>query len=356
MRLPAEVDLAAEHQVARDTVRRALRELESLGAVTRKRGLGTWLQPLEVRPTDASEMHVGLIPPWWADNHEDWKVGDVLEGVTRWADDHNCRVSVIHADAAPRDIEGWTTGVRKRRLTGLIWAHPQAMQIPLLEHTAQWLPTVVIGQSVGQQPIHHVMPDYHQAARLIDEHLVALGHRRYAMVQVDHLSAHAACWIQAIETAQALRGQTLNKRHDLIDFKGLARDRIAEILLNFCPALGRQIQALVLPNSSYLQSFIAHAPFRRRMEKDLSVVAFDFGQYPMAAYWPGRPITHATCPWQEIGRQAMATLALRAENKPAPMTLRIPVQLVAGETTFPFSPDFERCDATSPEKGPHHVI
>ena len=50
LKLPHERSLAKEMNVGRDTIRRALAQLEKNGAVTRKRGQGTYLYPNTTSP------------------------------------------------------------------------------------------------------------------------------------------------------------------------------------------------------------------------------------------------------------------------------------------------------------------
>ena len=78
-KLPSEEALAVEHKVARDTVRRAMRVLEIRGAVTRRRGRGTFLLPEETAPREQAGLGVGFVPPWWADSMQAWYTARVPE-------------------------------------------------------------------------------------------------------------------------------------------------------------------------------------------------------------------------------------------------------------------------------------
>ena len=95
-RLPSEEALAVEHEVARDTVRRAMRVLEDRGAVTRHRRRGTFLLPEESAPSGLAGMGVGFVPPWWVDSTQAWYTASVFGGVYGWADEHDWHLSVFH--------------------------------------------------------------------------------------------------------------------------------------------------------------------------------------------------------------------------------------------------------------------
>src|SRR5699024_3752558 len=96
MRLPNENALAARFDVARDTIRRALKVLERQEGVVRRRRRGTFLQPLAAQPVQCRGQAIGFVPPWWADSTTAWYTSTVFEGISHWADEQACSLSVLH--------------------------------------------------------------------------------------------------------------------------------------------------------------------------------------------------------------------------------------------------------------------
>ena len=333
VRLPVERDLARELQVGRDTVRRALAVLERRGAVTRRRGSGTYLQPVRRAPVlDLRGSNVGFVPPHWAESMSSWYTSMVFEGIARWADENECHISVLHADRRCDDPSEWMQRFRERNLAGVIWVHPMTEQLPLIEHTNQHLPTVVLGRCYLGRGLHHVMPDYEQAVQLMDDCLVGMGHEQYAVVGASILKSYSQTWLKAFAAAFENRGAWFDVQQSFIDIKALDRAKLGRLLLEFYQPVHPHVQAYVLTSSSYLMPLVADEEFRRRMKEDISVVAFDFGLYPMDAYWPGNSVTHIRCDWPQVARRGMEALGALAAGDELPEVMREPVTFQEGRT------------------------
>ena len=336
MRLPIERELAKDLNVGRDTVRRALSELEKRGAVTRRRGKGTFLQPVKVLPNGSLKgANVGFIPPWWADSTSSWFTSTVFEGVARWADEHKCNISVLHADRNSHDAELWMKRVEERDIAGVVWVHPDVEQLPLMEHTARLVHSVVLGRSYPNSGLHHVIPDYNQVVELIDSYLVSKGHREYSVIGAGMLAAYSQNWLKALQSVAQARGSEFDIKQHFIDIKPFVREKLAQLLLEFYEPGHPQVHAFVLASSSYLLPLIADETFRRRMTEDISIVTFDYGLYPMETYWPGHAITHVTCDWPRIGRKAMDILDMLAAGRDVPEVTLEPVGFAEGDTVRP---------------------
>ena len=340
LRLPVEEEMAVEHRVARDTIRRALKQLEEQGAVVRRRGRGTFLQPLRVPLTTLKGTSVGFVPPWWADSTSASFTSTVFEGVSRWADSEQCHLAVLHAaDRQMKDYDAWLQRVKEQRLAGLIWVHPQRWQMPLIERSAKYLPSVILGRHYPDSGLHHVMPDYARAAQLMDQRLVSRGHKAYAVVIVDHLEAFSQNWITAFESAHEVRGEQFDTRNYLVDIKAFDRNDLPRLLLDFYQPHNPDVQAFVLPTSTLLVNLLRDERFRRGVEdKQISLVTMDFGMYPMDAYWLGHTVDHVTCDWTRIGRRAMESLALLAAGHEVPEVIREPVGFTSGDTVHVWTP------------------
>lgn len=337
LRLPVEQDLAGEFSVARDTVRRALQVLESHGAVTRRRGRGTFLQPLRVNLKKLHGATIGFVLPDWADVHSEQFTGTVFNGTARWADEEGCRLSILHADGEV-DVPAWEERVDQRDLAGLLWVHPRRAQLPLIAATAKRLPSVVMGRRFPVPGCCHVLPDYAQATRLIDDYLVEQGHTRYAVVTVDCMEAYSANVVEGFEAAFAARGATFDTHSHLVDVKGFDRHRLGEMLLDYYHPVHGEIKAYVATTSSFLTGILAEDRFRARIASgEISVVAIDYGLHPMESYWPGHAVSHIACDWGRIARRAVETLAMLAAGHDVPETKAESVTFCPGDTIHPFT-------------------
>ena len=337
VRLPDEHELATEYGVARDTVRRALKVLEEQEAVVRRRRRGTFLQPLVAKPSACRGQAIGFVPPWWADSTTAWCTSTVFEGVSRWADEQGCSLSVLHA-LAREDQDRWVERVRERKLAGVIWLHPQTEQAPLVRRLAKVLPVVVVGRHVTGEGVYSVTPDYDRAAKLIDDHLVSLGHSTYAAVGADLMGIYNAKWMEAIGAAHAQRGQVFDHTHKFLDIRPFSREVLGRLLLEFYLPYHLDVQALVLTSSSYLEFLSADAAFRNRVGHDLSIITIDFGVAPVELCWPYQAVDHIVCGWQTIGRQSIALLGQLVAGQVVPECKTMPVKLNTGQTCIRYQP------------------
>ncbi|MBE2204358.1 MAG: LacI family DNA-binding transcriptional regulator [Chthoniobacterales bacterium] len=331
--LPDEHALAAEFSVARTTIRRALRVLEDKGAVTRKQGVGTYLQPSKSSGDDLRGKRIGIVPPWWAEQPGSWYYATILDGVSRWADAHDCAFTVLHAAARPHHEHQWLERIRRQELSGIVWVHPQEDQLKLLFKTAKLFPTVVLGRTIAGDGLHHVIPDYDCAAELIDRHLIGRGHATYGVIGKNVSDPYSQVWMDAFRKTYRKRGAEFHPRPYFLDYGAFNQNRLADLLLDFYLPDHPEIQALVFPTSGSLNLLQSHPRFRERITDDLSIITTNYGQFPVESLFPGVSLTHITCDWSAMAGCALDTLALLAGGHQVPENICQPVELVPGETT-----------------------
>lgn len=333
LRLPEEHALAHQHGVARETIRKALKILENQGGVVRRQRRGTFLQPRW--PPAATHLRgktIGLIPPWWANSLSHWCTATVFDGISRWADEHACTISVLHTDHTATQIEAqWLERIRSRDLAGLIWLHPQSQQMVLAQKLNRLLPLVVVGRETPRQRLHRVLPDYDQGAEMIDERLVACGHEHYAVVGTDILGGYSQKWIQAFSRAYQVRGAQFNVGRQFIDVKPFDRSRIGAILMsNYTDA--HPVHAFVFTHSSFLTCLVSDQAFRRSIGRTNSLVCVNYGTYPVESFCSGWRIDHVACDWPQIGKHAASTLGRLISGDVVPLSQVLPVHYETGDT------------------------
>ncbi|MFA9477641.1 GntR family transcriptional regulator [Phycisphaerales bacterium AB-hyl4] len=332
MRLPDEHTLAAEHKVARDTIRRALKLLQQQEAVVRRPSRGTYLQPLISTATNLKGKAIGFVPPSWANSTTHWYTSTVFEGISKWADEQNCHISVLHTNPYPTNEDQWLDRVRERDLAGLIWLHPQSQQVPLVVRTSKILPLVVAGRDVPKQNIHSVKPNLMQAAELIDRRLTEMGHMSYGVVGSDILGGYSQNWIEAFNAAYAKRGSRFEPTFNFLDIKTLYRRKLGSLLMEYYEPCHPDIKAYVMTHSTFMAYLFADPIFRESIGKQRSIVTVDYGVYPMASYWTGHEIDHVVCDWPQIGRRSAEVLSSLVSDEIVPQVATSPVTFVQGET------------------------
>jgi DNA-binding LacI/PurR family transcriptional regulator len=205
----------------------------------------------------------------------------------------------------------------------------------MIEYAARIVPTIIIGRYYPDRGLHHVFPDYQQIADRIDSHLVSMGHDRYAIIGRDIVADYSQVWYQAFSTSYQRRGRRFLSG-DFIDVRPWHIDRLASLLLDHHRFLGKEIQAYVLQTSSHLEPLVADDRFRQKLKGELSIIAFDYGKYPMEAYWPGRTVTHVRTSWAVAARTAMDNLGLLIMNRDVPEAVRLTIDFEPGQTVYPY--------------------
>lgn len=333
--LPDEHALAREFSVARTTIRRALRALEENGAVTRKQGIGTYLQPEKISGDGLRGKRIGIVPPWWAEAPGSWYYAIILDGVSRWADEHDCAFTILHATARPLHEHQWLERIRRQELAGIAWVQPQEAQLGLLLKTAKLFPTVVLGRTIAGDGLHHVIPDYQRAAELIDNHFVGQGHLVYGVIGKNAFDPYTQIWIDSFHRVCRKRGVEFQTRPYFLDFASFNQNRLADLILDFYLQDHPEIQALFFPSSGYLNGTQSNSRFCDMIKNQLSIATTNYGLYPIESIFPGLDITHITCDWSRMAYRTLDMLALLAGGHQVPENIYQEVELISGETTYP---------------------
>ncbi len=332
--LPDEPSLAKEYGVSRETLRRALLHLEQRGAVTRKRGVGTYLQPLLPQGDGLQGKRIGVAPPKWLASHPDSRYALMIYGgISQWAEENDCTFTILPFSAT-MDEDRWLSLLRKHELSGIVWVQPQEMQIPLVTKTAKLLPSVVLGRHLPDARLHSVEPNYEMAALLADRHLHQHGATPYALVGKNLLDPLTRQWLDGFILAQRKRGVEFNHIQHMVDFTSFHDKDLGRLVEEFYLPYNPEVKGLMFLSSGSLHSAMRDEAFRRRMFKDFSVMTFDYSHHPIDPTSAERTITHIRCDWTHIARRAMETLMLLAGNHEVPSVLREEVKLVEGNTVF----------------------
>lgn len=353
LKLPPEHQLASEYRIARDTLRRALGLLERNGAVTRQRGRGrgTYLRPLRIRPTSAKGNTIGFVRPWWCRVQDEWFSSLVFDGISHWSDEHDCRLSIVHVDRFEDDEAKLLEKLSARDLAGVVWVQPVPEQRRLLSVISREVPCVVVGREYEDVGLHAVLPDYRQAAMLLDSFLVERGHLFYSVVGRSPADPYGASWLNAFRDAYARRGSYFDDHSYYLNITPFAREHMPQMVMDFHLAMQSASRAVILTSSSHVVPLVASKRFRDAVPGKISVATFDYGIQPASTYWPGRTITHVTCDWRAIGTKAIEVLFSLIEGDDAPQVTYEPVSLVEGQTVQDYSasePLSPGTDATGP--------
>jgi len=327
---PSIKDVAERARVSVATVSRAINAPGAVKPETAER-VKKAIAQLGFRPNlvgrnlrSGSTRTVGVVLPTFSNA----VFAECLEGIERAARERDYAVVLTATDYQAADEDDACERLLGHRVDGLILTVANAAKSALLDRLErERVATVLVYNQVTPRSRLTVAVDNRAAAREAVEHLIALGHRRIAMV-AGALAASDRAAERHRGYGDALRAAGLPARPavelprhtegSLAALRALFGGREAPTAL-FCSndllAIGvmRDLRALAL-----------------RVPDDVSVVPFDgiaFGQFVEPA------LTTVEQPSREMGARAMELLAARLEGRRGLAPIQLPHRLRTGHST-----------------------
>lgn len=353
--LPNRSRLCAEFGTTRVTLDKAIQELVRDGLLCSAKGRGTFVaRPLQKPETArAAErvtaaphtLRLGVVlerttlggPPeeGWIDN---FYFGPLFQGIRDSVAGQTVEMLYTHL---PRSDYG--RFYRDSGLDGMILIAPSRDDLPVLhELTASEVKFVAIGISSSDSKdaaLPCVDTDNVRGAAEAVRHLVGLGHRRIALVNLATTHSNHYDRLQGYRRAMKAMRLTVAP-DDLVLFptydKAHFEDRIEEWLLRVRSS-GSFPTALFA--SDYMMALTTLRVLRRhglRVPDDISLVSFDD---PLSAAHLTPPLTTIRQPVYRLGCRAAQRLlhALRNEARPHGMEI-LPTELIVRESTCRVTP------------------
>ena len=183
-RLPTELELAAEHQISRGTVRQAMSALVNEGLLERVRGRGTFVRPLLpiASPVQrAAERRIGLVLAHSSGSQLDL---DILIGVEHAAKSRGYQVSFAYAEESLEELDRDITRLRADKIAGMIIfpVSDATYDESIWQLAADRVPFVLVDRYFPNLDSDCVVADNHGGGYRATEHLLILGHRRVSFV------------------------------------------------------------------------------------------------------------------------------------------------------------------------------
>ena len=183
-RLPTELELAAEHQISRGTVRQAMSALVNEGLLERVRGRGTFVRPLLPIASPAlraAERRIGLVLAHSSGSQLDL---DILIGVEHAAKSRGYQVSFAYAEESLEELDRDIDRLRADNIAGMIIfpVSDAAYDESIWRLAADRVPFVLVDRYFPDLDSDYVVADNHGGGYRATEHLLILGHRRVGFV------------------------------------------------------------------------------------------------------------------------------------------------------------------------------
>lgn len=306
-RLPPEVELAAQFDISRGTVRQAMDLLVNQGLLQRIPGKGTFVTNVSVR---SRSQLIGIVVPYLRDS----LITEVLRGAESVLRRNGYNLIFCHSEGNLQLELAQIAQLQREGVGGLI-LFPVATvdeSVLLRQILRPQLPLVIIDRRLPYLAASHVVADNVGGAYRAVQHLLALGHRRIACISLPERPTSIEERIRGYE--QALREAKILPLAAVSLAIGAhpSRDSVpyytaAELApINQLLDVGEPPTALFCVNDFIALGVMQHVLARGlRVPNDLAIAGFD--DIALAPYMPV-PLTTVAQPKYEIGVQAAQLL------------------------------------------------
>lgn len=261
--------------------------------------------------------------------------GEIVRGMEDTARLHGYQLFVCSSDRdAERELE-YVKALLGYRVDGLVFAgggiddenYRAELGRTLAEYRAGGGVVVVLAPNSYRAP--SVLPDNAGGARMVTDHLVALGHRRIAVLSgPEHLRTSA---VRLEGCRQALDAAGITWDESLVRSGGFTADGGAKATSELIQS-GATFTALLALNDLMAFGALIELQARSfRVPEDVSVAGFDDVQ---SAAFASVPLTTVRVPMQQIGADG-AALLLDIVAGQRPRSRVLPVELVTRRSTAP---------------------
>lgn len=334
-RLPPEVELAAQFDVSRGTVRQAMDLLVNQGLLQRIPGKGTFVTSLSAR---SRSQLIGIVVPYLRDS----LITEVLRGAESVLRQNGYSLIFCHSEGDLKLEQTQIEQLQREGVGGLILFPVAAMgEATLLSQIMHpGLPLVIIDRRLPGLAASQVVADNVGGAYRAVEHLLALGHRRIACISLPErpssIEERIRGYQEALREARILPLATVSLAIGAHPSQDSVPRYTAEELVPIDHLLDvrEPPTALFCVNDFIALGVMQHVLARGlRVPQDLAISGFD--DIALAPYMPV-PLTTVAQPKYEIGVHAAQLLLDQIGHaEPDHREIVLPTTLVIRSSTGP---------------------
>jgi GntR family transcriptional regulator of arabinose operon len=306
--IPPEKMLCVEFEIARGTLRQALKILEDEGYLRREQGRGTFITlPEHGANAGAKTNHLAFVVPYVRDS----SVSTILVGFQRVAEQSGYSVIFNHVN---NDLAQQEEVVRKLVRQGVmgIALYPVDSEhtSPVAELTVSGYPIVLVDRYLKGLSTDYVMTDHFGGALRGTHYLVNRGHRRVGFVT--WLSPAISMEHRMLGYIQALREQEIQPDDNLIcRVEGYPTVDLTP-LKTYLSSSQRPTAIFAANDQIAIALYRAAAAVGLRVPEDLAVVGFD--NLDISPHLDP-PLTTVAQPFMKIGETAVEMLLRRIRGE-----------------------------------------
>jgi DNA-binding LacI/PurR family transcriptional regulator len=299
------------------TESRVLQAMESLGYVQSRRS----------RPRPAATGVIGLIVP----NIGSMYFGRIAEALVAAADANGFSVLTASTFSRVRKENEYVELMLDKSVDAIVYAGNHTTNAALERVIAAGVPVVVIDEAIDGASVDTVLVDDYAGAYQAVTHLVAVGHRRIALLsgprRLNSVIERTRGYREALERAG------VDPSEQLVLSGNFSEDFGTGAVSHLLAADNPPTAVFAASDTIALGVLTGASNLGVRVPDDLSVIGFD--DVPAAGYVAPR-LTTVRTPVDRMAASAIAMLIERLADPGArPTTTVVPVALVLGETVAP---------------------
>lgn len=330
-RLPTELTLAAEHQISRDTVRRALSQLAEEGLLERVQGRGTFVRRAIVTPTPDTtptfEKRIAIIlnrPPTAQLNM------NILIAVEQALKLGGYHVSFTYAEEDQAQQARDIARFRADHVKGLIIfpVSDTTYDAAIWQLQEEHFPLVLIDRYYPDLETDYVGPDNTDGGYRATEHLLILGHQRIAFchshietLQTTSVSNRWEGYRKALEEYGVVYDESL-----IVPNRACSKAEVQELYIALLQRPDRPTAIFAANDLVALDILQAARHCGLRVPDDLALVGFDDLNFAAHVH---PPLTTVAQSLTDIGLRAGNLLISRIEGQAgSPRHIELPTHLI----------------------------
>jgi len=331
-------DVAREVGLSVTTVSRALNNYHDVTEETRKR-IQAAARALDYHPNAVARSlqnncsgAIGLVIPSYFHHASDAFWLDFIGGVAAACERHGVDLILSAVDSSKGPEESFQRLVRSRRVDGILICDVRRTDPRITYLQKHHLPFVAFGRTTGEQNYSFIDVDGGAGVVQAMEHLLSLGHRRIAYLDVDPCFSFAHFRLEGYRTALAQAGLSCHAE--------LIREGVSP---SSALATAQEILALAIPPTAVFASadFLALAVVQAariaglQIPAELSIAVFDDN---LAVQQASPSLTAVSQPNRHLGEQAATLLFDRVTGPDGPFTQRLIVPTIVRRQSTAMAP------------------
>jgi GntR family transcriptional regulator of arabinose operon len=305
--IPPEKTLCASYDVARGTIRQALKLLEDEGVLRRQRGHGTFVSQTAKATLAARAQHLAFVVPYVRDS----SVSTILIGFQEKAEQAGYAVIFNHVNNDTAQQREVIQRLVRQQVRGIaLYPVDSDYLDPIPNLIAEGYPIVLVDRYLKGVSTDYVMSDHFGGALRAVHYLLEQGYRRIGLVT--WLSPAISMEHRALGYAQALRERGIEPEAALIcqveGYPTVALDALKAYLTS----PNRPAAVFAANDQIAAALYRAAGAVGLSIPQDLAIVGFD--NLDLSPHLDP-PLTTIAQPFREIGRTAANILLRRIHGE-----------------------------------------